>query len=75
MDSEGLAFQDGATENFKEATELFLVEELLDSDLHHILQSKGKLREDYVKLFLYELLRGLKYNPFCECSSSRREAE
>ena len=61
VDSEGLAFQDGATENFKEATELFLVEELLDSDLHHILQSKGKLREDYVKLFLYELLRGLKY--------------
>ena len=61
VDSEGLAFQDSATENFKEATELFLVEELLDSDLHHVLQSKGKLREDYVKLFLYQLLRGLKY--------------
>lgn len=63
VDSEGLAFQDGAAErtHFNEATELFLVEELLDSDLHHILQSKGKLREDYVKLFLYQLLRGLKY--------------
>lgn len=61
VDSEGLPFQDGADENFKGATELYLVEELVDSDLHHILQSKGKLREDYVKLFLYQLLRGLKY--------------
>ena len=61
VDSEGLMFQDSAAEDFKEATELFLVEELLDNDLHHILQSKGKLREDYVKLFLYQLLRGLKY--------------
>ena len=61
VDSEGLPFQDGSLENFKEATELFLVEELLDSDLHHILESNGKLREDYVKLFLYQLLRGLKY--------------
>lgn len=61
VDSEGYAFQDGAAEHFKEATELFLVEELLDNDLHRILESKGKLREDYVKLFLYQLLRGLKY--------------
>lgn len=61
VDSEGLALQDGTTENFKGATELFLVEELLDTDLHRILQSKRKLREDYVKLFLYQLLRGLKY--------------
>lgn len=59
VDSEGLEFQESST--FKEAPELFLVEELVDSDLHHILQSKGKLREDYVKLFLYQLLRGLKY--------------
>lgn len=61
VDSEGLEFRESATVAFKEATELFLVEELVDSDLHHILQSKGKLREDYVKLFLYQLLRGLKY--------------
>ena len=61
VDFEGQAFQDGAAVDFKEATELYLVEELLDSDLHQILQSKGKLREDYVKLFLYQLLRGLKF--------------
>lgn len=59
VDSEGLEFQESSTS--KEAPELYLVEELVDSDLHHILQTKGKLREDYVKLFLYQLLRGLKY--------------
>ena len=61
VDSEGMPFLDGTDEHFRGATELYLVEDLIDSDLHQILQSKGKLREDYVKLFLYQLLRGLKY--------------
>ena len=61
VDSEGMPFLDGMDEHFRGATELYLVEDLIDSDLHQILQSKGKLREDYVKLFLYQLLRGLKY--------------
>ncbi|XP_029193217.2 mitogen-activated protein kinase 4-like [Acropora millepora] len=61
VDSEGLPVQESSLEDINGASELFLVEELLDSDLHQILQSNGKLREDYVKLFLYQILRGLKY--------------
>lgn len=61
VDTEGSPIKESSVENIKGASELFLVEELLDSDLHQILQSNGKLREDYVKLFLYQLLRGLKY--------------
>lgn len=48
-------------ENAKELDYLYLVQELVEADLHTILQSNGTLSEDYVKLFLYQLLRGLKY--------------
>ena len=61
VDCDGLTLHDGASENFKDSNHVYLAEELLHLDLHHILQSKGKLREDYAKMFLYQLLRGLKY--------------
>ncbi|XP_031553758.1 mitogen-activated protein kinase 4-like [Actinia tenebrosa] len=47
--------------NFKEFQYVFLVQELVDADLHRILQSNKTMSEDYIKLFIYQLLRGLKY--------------
>lgn len=48
-------------ENVKELDYLYLVQELVEADLHSLLQSNRTLSEDYVKLFLYQALRGLKY--------------
>ncbi len=41
--------------------ELYIVMELLDSDLHRVLQSKQSLTESHYKYFLFQLLCGLKY--------------
>ena len=41
--------------------ELYIVMELLDSDLHRVLQSKQTLTESHYKYFLFQLLCGLKY--------------
>jgi serine/threonine protein kinase len=58
---EGQSIDSSSSENFKEFQFVFLVQELVETDLHKILQSNGTLSEDYVKLFLYQLLRGVKY--------------
>ncbi len=41
-------------------TSLFLVQELLDTDLHHVVES-GILSKEHTRLFMYQLFRGLKY--------------
>lgn len=41
--------------------ELYIVMELLDSDLHRILQSKQPLTENHFRHFLHQLLCGVKY--------------
>lgn len=41
--------------------ELYIVMELLDSDLHRVLQSKQVLTESHYKYFLFQLLCGVKY--------------
>ncbi|GAA0151939.1 non-receptor serine/threonine protein kinase [Lithospermum erythrorhizon] len=45
-------------ENF---SDVYIVYELMDTDLHQIIQSSQKLTEDHCQYFLYQLLRGLKY--------------
>lgn len=49
------------TEDFKRGKEAYMMQELVDTDLHNILQNNGSLKVDHVKLFSYQLLRGLKY--------------
>ncbi|XP_020572297.1 mitogen-activated protein kinase 4-like isoform X2 [Phalaenopsis equestris] len=44
--------------NFKD---VYLVYELMDTDLNHIIKSPQPLSNDHVQYFLYQLLRGLKY--------------
>lgn len=62
VDSEGKSLNSCAgAESFKDTDFVYAVEELFGTDLHHILQHSNRLTEDYASLFLYQLLRGLKF--------------
>ncbi|KAL5711184.1 mitogen-activated protein kinase [Ranunculus cassubicifolius] len=41
--------------------DVYIVYELMDTDLHEIIRSSQKLTDDHCQYFLYQLLRGLKY--------------
>lgn len=41
--------------------DIFVVSDLMESDLHQIIVSPQQLTEDHVKVFLYQILRGLKF--------------
>ncbi|GAQ82056.1 Mitogen-activated protein kinase [Klebsormidium nitens] len=41
--------------------DVYIVYELMDTDLHQIIRSSQQLSEDHCQYFLYQLLRGLKY--------------
>jgi len=47
----------GKIENWKD---VYLVTELLDTDLHYIIHSKQQLTDDHIQYFVYQILRGLK---------------
>lgn len=49
------------TDTFRKLDYVYLAQELLDTDLQSILSRNGKIEEKVAKLFLYQLLRGLKY--------------
>ncbi|XP_018020677.1 serine/threonine-protein kinase NLK2 [Hyalella azteca] len=41
--------------------EIYVMTELMESDLHKIIVSPQNLSSDHIKIFLYQILRGLKY--------------
>ncbi|XP_074113145.1 serine/threonine-protein kinase nemo [Cotesia typhae] len=41
--------------------EIYVITELLQSDLHKIIVSPQHLNPEHIKIFLYQILRGLKY--------------
>lgn len=41
--------------------DVYIVTELMDTDLHHIIRSSQDVTEEHYQYFLYQLLRGLKY--------------
>ena len=47
--------------------DVYLVTELLDTDLHYIIHSKQSLSDDHIQYFVYQILRGLKavHSPRC----------
>ncbi|GLT46570.1 hypothetical protein SLA2020_203140 [Shorea laevis] len=45
-------------ENFND---VYIVYELMDTDLHQIIRSNQPLADDHCRYFLYQVLRGLKY--------------
>jgi serine/threonine protein kinase len=44
-----------------EFDDLYLVNELMDTDLHQIIASSNVLTDEHCQYFLYQVLRGLKY--------------
>eukprot|EP00850_Spirogloea_muscicola_P012422 SM000080S22937 [mRNA] locus=s80:240271:241973:- [translate_table: standard] len=42
-------------------SDVYLVYELMDTDLHQIIRSSQPLTDDHYQYFIYQLLRGLKY--------------
>lgn len=41
--------------------DVYVVLDLMESDLHHIIHSVQPLSEDHIQFFLYQILRGVKY--------------
>lgn len=41
--------------------DVYVVLDLMESDLHHIIHSVQPLSDDHIKYFLYQIARGLKY--------------
>ena len=41
--------------------DVYVVFDLMESDLHHIIHSKQSLSNEHIEYFLYQILRGLKY--------------
>ena len=55
----------------KEIGEIYLITELMETDLHRILKSEQELTDDHAQYFLYYLLRALKYihSDYSQCRS------
>lgn len=41
--------------------DVYVVLDLMETDLHHIIHSQQQLTDEHVRYFLYQILRGLKY--------------
>lgn len=59
--SDGTDVSEISPANFRETSCIYFVQELLDADLRQVIESHTRLSDEYVKLFFYQLLRGLKY--------------
>ncbi|VDN96421.1 unnamed protein product [Rodentolepis nana] len=49
------------SDNYSNFDEVYLIFELMQTDLHKIIVSPQPLSTDHVKIFLYQILRGLRY--------------
>lgn len=48
-------------EDLSQFEDVYVVLDLMESDLHHIIHSVQPLSDEHIKFFLYQVLRGLKY--------------
>ncbi len=48
-------------EDLETFEDVYVVLDLMESDLHHIIHSVQPLSDEHIKFFLYQILRGLKY--------------
>ena len=48
-------------EPISEFKDVYIVLDLMESDLHNIIHSTQELSDEHVRYFLYQILRGLKY--------------
>jgi len=51
--------------HLEDFTDVYLVTDLMETDLHRIIYSKQKLSIDHAQYFIYQVLRGLKYIHSC----------
>ena len=51
----------GPPEGEAQFNDVYIVTELMDTDLHQVISSGQPLSEEHVQYFLYQILRGLKY--------------
>ena len=47
--------------NNKNFQDIYIVTDLMDTDLHRIVRSQQALSDDHIRYFIYQVLRGLKY--------------
>lgn len=48
-------------EDLSQFEDVYVVLDLMETDLHHIIHSVQPLSDEHIKFFLYQILRGLKY--------------
>lgn len=48
-------------EDLEKFDDVYVVLDLMETDLHHIIHSQQQLTDEHVRYFLYQILRGLKY--------------
>lgn len=48
-------------ESLEDFNELYVVSDLMETDLSTIIKSKQALTDEHIQFFLYQILRGLKY--------------
>ena len=48
-------------ESYHDFKDIYVVFDLMESDLHRIIYSEQPLTEEHIRYFLYQILRGLKY--------------
>jgi mitogen-activated protein kinase 4/6 len=60
LGSNGFSLERGGHINMNETSSVYIVQELLHTDLYQLVQQE-QLTQEHVRLFTYQLLRGLKY--------------
>ncbi len=48
-------------DNPHDFNEVYIIQELMEADLHQIIRSQQPLTEAHFQYFIYQILRGLKY--------------
>lgn len=48
-------------DNPSDFNEVYIIQELMEADLHQIIRSQQPLTEAHFQYFMYQILRGLKY--------------
>lgn len=47
--------------NLNDFNEIYIIQELMEADLHQIIRSQQPLTDSHFQYFMYQILRGLKY--------------
>lgn len=50
-----------APESYATFKDVYIISELMDTDMHHVIYSRQRLSEEHIKYFMYQLLCALKY--------------